>query len=305
MFTERGLGLSRGLSMGFIGLIALVSIGLTGCASALYQSPGGVPAEIDDVEYLSSYGEWVHIQPFGMAWRPYVVSGWEPFYYGHWIWTGAGWTWTSYEPYGWLVFHYGFWGYQPGIGWFWTPGDIWHPARVQWYTFGNYTAWAPIPPPGIVWPDPWDPYDVDVWIVININDFTNENIGRHRIKRPVYRDVIRRQTIVKRAPEVRHVETLTKKKVPVVKVRKQPANVRTRAGSTPSPTVRRGETKLKRVVLPKAETSRVKKNARRVERKVITRSRRAPAQREKSRQEKAQEKKTQEKKTDNTKKKNK
>ncbi len=309
MCTERVCGGSKRLFPVLFGLMALVLITFTGCASTMYRSPGDIEAEMDDVQYLSSYGEWVQIQPFGMAWRPYVVSEWAPYYYGHWIWTDAGWTWTSYEPYGWLVFHYGFWGYQPGFGWFWVPGDTWYPANVQWYTFGSYTAWAPVPPHGVVWPDPWDPYDVDVWIVINVSDFTREDIGRHRIARTVYRDVAHRQTVVKRAPEVRRVESLTRKKVPVVEVRKTPVGIRTRSTSTVTRSVRergtdssdrsvdRDATKLKRIVLPEAETRRIEKRAKQVEREVITRDRRTTTQREKSRDTRSTVNETREKKS--------
>ena len=322
MFTEREVRVTRNLPLVLFGLFALVLIGLTGCASTMYRSGGSIQAEMDDVEYLSSYGDWVYIQPFGSVWRPAVIAGWAPYYYGHWIWTSAGWTWTSYEPYGWLVFHYGNWGYRPGIGWFWVPGDTWYPASVQWYTFGSYAAWAPMPPPGVIWPDPWDPYDVDVWIVINVVDFTKEDIGRHRIARPAYRDVAHRQSVVKRAPEVRHVETLIKKKVPVVEVRKTPASIRTRRTSEPTRTVRQREansstrsadrsgTTLKRIVLPQSETRRVEKRAKQVEREVVTRKKRSTETKEQSqegttRKDKTQEKKTREKKSDTTKRKTK
>ena len=272
MFAERAHGLPRRAVLVLAGLMALVLICFTGCASTLYQSSYNDQAEVDDVQYLSSYGEWIYAPSFGTVWCPDVVPGWEPFYYGHWIWTSNGWAWTSYEPYGWLVFHYGSWGYQPGIGWFWVPGDTWYPARVQWYTIGNYMAWAPIPPPGVVWPDPWDPYDVDVWIVVDVDDFTSENIGRHRIERPISREITNNtRTIVKRAPDVREVENLTRKKVPVVKVREQPMNIRSRTVTAPPAPGGRVETKLKRMVLPTVEKRRVEKNAPQVEKEVLTR----------------------------------
>jgi hypothetical protein len=263
-------------------LSALALVLLSGCAPARYPSYYNEQAEIDDVEYLDSYGMWIYLPSYGMVWSPDVVLGWQPFYYGHWIWTADGWAWASYEPYGWLVYHYGFWGYLPDIGWFWVPGDTWYPARVEWYTLGDYAGWAPLPPPGIVWVDPWDPYDIDVWIVIGIDDFTSENVGRYRVERSIYQNRIDRRIVSDRAPYTREIEEATRKRVPVVKVQEQPNYMRHRTVREQQPsnerTVKepvesreRSETELKRVILPEVEKRRVERNAPRVEKEVLKR----------------------------------
>jgi hypothetical protein len=177
-----------------------------GCASTAYRAPAYVSSGVDDVEYLSAYGEWLEVAPYGLVWRPYIASDWEPFYYGSWIWTNDGWAWESDEPYGWLVYHYGYWGNEPLIGWFWVPGNTWSPARVQWYTYGDYTAWAPLPPPGLVWGAPWDPYVVNVWIVVHIDVFTHDNIGHYRIAEPPRREIILKRTVTKAPPNKKQVE---------------------------------------------------------------------------------------------------
>lgn len=269
MFTERSQRLPNRIWMLPLALILLFLLGLTGCATTMRQPSGGTQSYIDDYEYLSAYGEWVDYATYGVVWLPDVVLGWEPFYYGHWIWTYDGWAWTSYEPYGWLVYHYGSWGYQPGFGWFWVPGDTWWPARVQWYTFGDYAAWAPFPPPNIAWPDPWDPYDVNVWIVVDIDNFTNENIGRHRIEKPISRDIVLNRTVVKRAPEVRHVERVSRKTVPTIRIREQETNIQPRADSKPPATVQRKEPVLRKMVLPKTEKRKVEKHTSEVKRDVL------------------------------------
>lgn len=294
MLTERVKRLPAKTSLLIAGMMALALVVLSGCAPARYPSYYNEQAEIDDVEYLASYGDWVYLPSYGMVWSPYVVLGWQPFYYGHWIWTVDGWAWASYEPYGWLVYHYGFWGYRPDIGWFWVPGDTWYPARVEWYTFGDYAGWAPIPPPGIVWVDPWDPYDVDVWIVIDVDDFTSDNIGSYRVERSIYQDRVDRRVVYERAPYTREIEEATRKRVPVVKVQEQPNYMRYRTTSEQSdagertvqktPVVsgkrtaseqptseKRAESELKRVVLPEAEKRRVEKHAPSVEKEVLTR----------------------------------
>ena len=238
-------------------------------------------------KYLATYGVWTYLPAYGMVWLPDVVVGWQPFYYGHWIWTVDGWAWTSYEPYGWLVYHYGYWGFEPGIGWFWVPGETWYPTRVDWYIWGDYIAWAPLPPPGIVWVDPWVPYDIDIWIVIDADDFTSEDVGRYRVERTIYKDRVDRRTIVKSAPEVSEIERVTRKKVPVVEVREQQNYMRHREVPAPAvssePAVRepvlrepaksreRTEAELKRIVLPKVERRKVERHADKVEREVLKR----------------------------------
>ncbi len=310
MFTERSRRPSKGMCLALLGLMVSFLPFLAGCASSSYGSYGSVQTEIDDVEYLSAYGGWADYPPYGFVWLPDVVPGWAPFYYGHWIWTGDGWAWTSYEPYGWLVYHYGYWGYEPGFGWYWVPGDTWYPACVQWYTFGGYAAWAPLPPPSIVWPDPWDPYDVNIWIVVDIDNFTSENIGRHRIARSVYREKVQERTVVRRAPDVKQVERITQRTVPTIRIREQETAIQPRARSkqpstvqrrepvldreippenekrkvdskTPA-TAQRREPALKRMVLPKAEKRKVEKHATQVEREVLRSKEKTPAQPEKS-----------------------
>ena len=239
------------------GLLALTFAGLGGCAST-HSEPSYYAEEVtDDYEYLSYYGQWVYLPAFGSVWCPDVVYGWQPYYYGHWIWTGDYWAWTSYEPYGWLVYHYGFWGFTPDIGWFWVPGDVWYPARVDWIVFDDYIGWAPLPPPGIIWPQPWDLVDIDIWIIVENGDFIRDDIGTYRVDRPVYRDIAGSRTIEKRAPSVREIEGVMREEVPVVRIGEEPAKVRHRRPPERQASEQRTETKLKKMVLPTTEERKV------------------------------------------------
>jgi hypothetical protein len=230
--------LTKKIGLLLFGLTTVSLLWYLGCAPATFEISSGVQSGVDDVQYLSAYGEWEDIQPYGMAWRPDVVPDWEPFYYGNWVWTTDGWTWVSYEPYGWLVYHYGYWDYQPDIGWFWVPGDTWSPAQVQWYTFGDYTAWAPLPPPNVYWPEPWVPYQTNIWIVVDDYRFTSQNVGRHRIKELPNRDVIERGRVATGPPDVHRVEILEKRTIPAVKIRRQSINIRRQAIPAPPEQVR-------------------------------------------------------------------
>src|SRR6266404_813212 len=93
----------------------------------------------DHGQYREDYGDWNDSADqedswsSGDDWRPRRVSGdWQPYVYGRWVWTQAGWAWASDEPFGWAVYHYGRWAWSPAFGWMWVPGRIWAPAWVSW-----------------------------------------------------------------------------------------------------------------------------------------------------------------------------
>lgn len=108
----------------------------------------------DDSE-LSWNGEWVETAEYGTVWRPTRVrEDWQPYMYGRWVWTRAGWAWASDEPFGWAVYHYGRWAWMPGLGWAWLPGRVWSPAWVAWRWNDGYTGWCPLGPAGFVYQHP-------------------------------------------------------------------------------------------------------------------------------------------------------
>ncbi len=161
---------------------------LAGCAGMETAGRGDGRDRSRENDYafgdLDSYGQWITLDPFGRVWKPDVPQEWSPFEDGHWDYTDPDWTWVSNEPFGWIVYHYGNWLYSPYEGWVWIPGDgAWSPARVEWCTYGDYICWAPLPPRGIVLPQPWEPYAtrVPVWNVVSSQDFTSVSVGEHRI----------------------------------------------------------------------------------------------------------------------------
>jgi hypothetical protein len=98
-------------------------------------------------DYLTPFGSWVRLTPFGYVWVPrHMGYRWRPYTFGHWIWTDYGWTWVSEEEWGWACFHYGRWGWDDDVGWFWVPGADWAPAWVVWRSSPIYFGWAPVPP---------------------------------------------------------------------------------------------------------------------------------------------------------------
>ena len=110
---------------------------------------------------LSSNGRWIETPEYGTVWQPIrVASDWQPYRYGRWAWTDAGWAWVSDESFGWAVYHYGRWGFAPELGWYWVPGRVWAPAWVEWRFGDRYAGWCPLGPAGIavVQPARW------VWV---------------------------------------------------------------------------------------------------------------------------------------------
>jgi len=277
MFLSHANRIPKGLSIMLFGILVLAVLGCPRDASAVHRGSIGIEIEIGDYNYLSDYGDWFQMPGFGMVWQPYVVADWSPFYHGHWSRSYDGWAWMSYEPFGWLVYHYGYWYFQPRIGWFWIPGRMWSPARVQWYTYGNYCAWAPMPPPRHYWHDPWDWHDFNAWIVVDLNHFTNEYVGHHRIHRPFHGEKIgHRGAWMKQAPDVRHVEKITRREITPVRISRERSGLRRDADRTPARYYRPKEANRKRMVVPEREASRVREHAPKVEREVLVPKDRAP-----------------------------
>ena len=226
---SRNLALRPGKRLGLLALACMfiVALGYARDASAFVRVSAGVNFHTGGYDLLSRYGDWMRVHPYGVVWCPYVDYDWAPFYDGRWIWTRGGWAWNSYEPFGNIVYHYGYWYFDRNIGWFWVPGYEWSPARVQWYTYGSYCGWAPMPPPNYYWPNPWDHSSFNIWVVVHIDNFYSDHIGRHGIDRSHYRDVFRRDGGVKRAPDFRQVETVTRRRIPVQTIAKRPMDIRT------------------------------------------------------------------------------
>ena len=267
----------------FVAFLA-AAMSATGCAASGAYGHGTYAGYyeygyggFEDFEVLAYYGEWVYIPPFGRVWRPFVRFGWRPFVYGHWAWSRFGWTWVSYEPFGWVVYHYGYWNFDPGWGWYWIPGYEWAPARVRWITFGRYVAWAPLPPPGVTWPEPWYAGDdddwfrphrhghhrsrvrVNVWVAVDLDHFTREDVGRYAVERLPskprygYTSVYR----VQRAPDVHYVEQATRSRV-------QRLDFRTE-------TVRVGSKTIQKMTLPEYERRKVERYRPEVEKRILQR----------------------------------
>jgi hypothetical protein len=296
----------KGFVFMLLGILVVVAAVWAQPASAHRAGGWSVHLQIarGDYEYLSDYGEWVDTSDYGMVWMPYVVEEWSPFFHGHWSWTYDGWAWISYEPFGWLVFHYGYWYYEPYYGWFWMPGRIWSPARVQWYTYGNYCAWAPMPPPHHYWHHhPWDYSGFNVWIMVDANHFTNEYVGHHRMHHPFRGDKHHPGAWMKQPPTHRHVEQVTQRALPPVRISKERVSTHPYADRAPTKYYRPKEIARKKMVLPERDANRVKENRPTVEREVLvprekaprrdTQPQRAPEQRQ---QEKQKEKQKQEQK---------
>jgi hypothetical protein len=120
-----------------------------------------VSRDIYGAEDLHGHGNWVHVPPYGMVWRPYVAAGWAPYTMGRWVWLDwYGWSWVSHDPWGWAPYHYGRWFMHAG-NWCWFPGayggrHFWRPGLVGWIGFGGpnwgvglgfgRVGWVPLAP---------------------------------------------------------------------------------------------------------------------------------------------------------------
>jgi hypothetical protein len=147
---------------------------------------------------LSPHGDWTRIEG-RYVWVPGDVGAdWRPYTVGRWAYTRPhGWMWVSDEPYGWAVYHYGRWGFHHNIGWYWVPDTQWAPAWVTWRSSGDYAAWAPMPPQGLVQISyEVDPYAIPAryWVAVPMRRFLAPNIFSVAIHigEPQFYDVVRR-----------------------------------------------------------------------------------------------------------------
>jgi len=127
---------------------------------------------------LSWNGEWIDTPEYGTVWRPrHVASDWQPYTYGRWVWTRAGWAWASDESFGWAVYHYGRWAWSPAVGWMWVPGSVWAPAWVSWRWSDGYAAWCPMGVRAAYVEQP------GLWVVVPTRTFL-EPVVHHVVPRP-------------------------------------------------------------------------------------------------------------------------
>ncbi len=118
------------------------------------DSRGYIPDSVHmGVSELESYGRWISVETYGVAWIPYGVDPtWSPYWEGRWCYRPSwGWTWVSYEPWGWLPYHYGRWYHSASFGWCWLPGpsftfNFWSPGLVRFYNGPGWVSWCPLGP---------------------------------------------------------------------------------------------------------------------------------------------------------------
>jgi hypothetical protein len=208
------------------------------------------PYNLDD---LDNYGDWLYLAPYGEVWRPYVVLDWMPFDNGYWAYSNDAWTWISYEPFGWIVYHYGYWFDDQIYGWVWIPSDDpWSPARVEWVDYGDYVGWAPLPPPGIRYGDPWELDNRHYWNVVRQQDFTRDNIRDYRIVNPL-RDEMGGRSVLNAPPDRSTIESATGGRINSVNIQRERVQLPPR--------------EIERMNLPPAESRKVEQRAPEVRRR--------------------------------------
>jgi hypothetical protein len=177
-------------------------------AEEVYEpDPNVVPDSLaygmfDDLRF---YGSWYRLDPYGWVWRPLVVSTWAPFVNGHWAWTSVGWMWVTYDPFGWEPYQYGYWADDFTLGWVWIPAYEWSLSRCDWIVYDDYVCWAPLPPPGVSFRDPWEESEIDPWVVVPVEKFKSVDVGRARVPAK-YKAGTSERTLRRQAPEAGDIE---------------------------------------------------------------------------------------------------
>ncbi len=236
--------------------LLILFILISGCATTVYQTDtNSFAPPAYNIGDLTNYGEWVQISKFGQVWRPYVVEGWMPYENGHWAYSEGNWTWVSYEPFGWIVYHYGNWYDDVLYGWVWVPSnDPWSPARVVWIDYNDYVGWAPLPPAGVTYVNPWEVNGNRYWHVVKQKDFMEDNVHNYFVDKPTRSATVTRN-IGRQAPTRTAIETSSRRTVTDYKTRPQ--------------TIKLPNREIKRMNLPPQENKKVEQNTQRVRKDVL------------------------------------
>jgi hypothetical protein len=190
---------------------------------------------------LAPYGDWVDVSSYGRCWRPrHVAVGWQPYLYGEWMYTDAGWTWNASDPWGGDPYHYGTWVYSARYGWVWIPGTVWAPAWVTWRITDDYCGWAPVPPSFAVgttgYVGPAVSVSSSAYVFVPANRFAGVRVNSVRVppaqnatfvarSRPMTRFEVRGGVLSNGGPAVAQVERASGRRVARVSV----AQARTQA----------------------------------------------------------------------------
>ena len=244
--------------IGIAGVLSLflISFLFSGCSTLGYQGYDSSVQNGYDLDELNSYGEWVNVNNYGNAWRPYAVSDWAPFENGHWTSSTGEWTWVSYEPFGWIVYHYGYWFDDPNYGWVWIPSDNdWSPARVMWMNYDDYVSWAPLPPNGITYGNPWEANENRHWRSVKSSDFTNDNIRAFRVNNQRVNESSFRKNVINKPPDRNGIEKVTGRKIVDINIQHEPVKLQ------------KGE--IHKMNLPQQENKRVEQHTERIKKEVL------------------------------------
>jgi hypothetical protein len=112
---------------------------------------------------LDANGTWYDVPGHGKIWQPDMAAqtddqspetggdqggdagqadagqaGFDPYGYGSWVWTPAGYSWASGYGWGWLPYRCGQWSWFDGFGWAWTPSPVCGLFGFGGYGYGGY-----------------------------------------------------------------------------------------------------------------------------------------------------------------------
>lgn len=116
---------------------------------------------------LDANGSWYDVPEHGQVWQPDLAAsspdadadagadaadqdanGFDPYGYGSWAWTPAGYSWASGYGWGWLPYRCGQWAYYEGFGWGWSPSQFCAVFGFGGYGYGGYGFNLGNRPPG-------------------------------------------------------------------------------------------------------------------------------------------------------------
>jgi hypothetical protein len=127
----------------------------------------------------------------------------------------------------------------------------------MWITYDDYVGWAPLPPYGITYKNPWEESEHHHWRVVKLRDFTRDNIRNYGVLNPPARinELSTRRQNDRIPPSKSLVERSIGRNLPEAKAEHE--------------TIKLPPRQIQKMNLPQEENKRVEKNSQRVRNEVL------------------------------------
>jgi hypothetical protein len=128
--------------------------------------------------------------------------------------------------------------------------------------------------------------------VVETDNFTDENVGRRRLLKPLPRELATRGTVKEQPPDIRIIRERDNKGIAPIIIRKETVDIRSRPPANQPKSVAPRDSSLERMVLPRSDKRKVEKYSPEVRREVLAPRKPSPPSKQIPPEKKAEEEST-------------